>query len=158
MKVFVRTASQSGFFGPFDSPELPDLIEKGVVSTDAEWLPALGQSYRQLKTAPDWRPMADLLSQEELTVRSIVTSPKASEGAVTAQTSASNGDGSATLCVWVGVILSVIGIYFLLVSPSADDASGLSTSVVNLQRLYIGQTSAIAGAIFLAAGLRPRAR
>ena len=47
----------------------------------------------------------------------------------------------------LGGVLLVIGVWFLLFSP------GIVSDVVNVQRLYIGQTSAIVGAILLATGL-----
>lgn len=57
--------------------------------------------------------------------------------------------GSAETCVFFGVIFLLIGAYFLIVSPSVGE-------VINLQRLAIGHVSVIAGAIFTAAGIRPR--
>jgi hypothetical protein len=47
----------------------------------------------------------------------------------------------------LGGLLLVIGMWFLLVSP------GVVVDTVNLQKLYIGQTSALVGAILLASGL-----
>ncbi len=64
--------------------------------------------------------------------------------------------GSAQACVSLGIIFSAIGIWFLLLSPGEGSAEILGRSVVNLQRLAIGQTSSIVGAIFLAVALRPR--
>jgi hypothetical protein len=48
------------------------------------------------------------------------------------------------------------GFYYLVIAPGNPDGYGLSGSTVNLQRLYIGQTLALAGAIFCAAAWRPR--
>jgi hypothetical protein len=61
-------------------------------------------------------------------------------------------------CLTIGVLFSLIGVYFLLLAPSEGsiDYMGGSLSVVNMQRLYLGQTSAIVGAIFVAVGIRPR--
>jgi hypothetical protein len=50
----------------------------------------------------------------------------------------------------LGTLLIAAGIYFLLVSPSASNYGG--QSVVNLQRLTLGETAATAGAILFAAG------
>lgn len=58
------------------------------------------------------------------------------------------------LCIGIGVGFMLLGVFFLLISPSVGEAFG--SPVVNLQRLYIGQTSAIIGAIFMAVGIRPR--
>jgi hypothetical protein len=64
--------------------------------------------------------------------------------------------GSAAACVLIGTFLLLIGFFFLVVSPSEGGSELLGRDVINLQRLYLGQTSAICGAVFLAAGLRPR--
>ena len=58
--------------------------------------------------------------------------------------------GSESACMALGAILAVLGFFDLIVSPTEEG------NVVNLQRLYLGQTAAICGAVFLAAGLRPR--
>src|SRR5688572_8901585 len=55
----------------------------------------------------------------------------------------------AGLLMVAGTILLLIGLYLLILSPSSNG------EVVNLQRLYIGQTLTIVGAIFFAAGCRP---
>lgn len=47
----------------------------------------------------------------------------------------------------VGGVMMLIGLWLLAVSP------GIYGDVVNLQKLYIGQTSALAGTILLAAGV-----
>jgi hypothetical protein len=69
--------------------------------------------------------------------------------------------GSAAACVWIGIILLLIGAWFL-VQPSTEMGQSFESSgfpaLVNIHRLYIGQTCIIAGAIFLAAGIRPRSR
>jgi hypothetical protein len=49
----------------------------------------------------------------------------------------------------IGLPFLGIGAWILLFDPSVAGAD-----VVNLQRLYIGQTSAIIGAIFVATGMR----
>lgn len=56
----------------------------------------------------------------------------------------------AGLAAIVGIFLSLIGLYFLLVAPSANG------EIVNLQRLTIGETLTICGAIFLAVAMRSR--
>lgn len=72
----------------------------------------------------------------------------AAEQAVTAK--AGTGTGLAV----IGIAIMIAGVYFLIVDPSGGDAYG--RSVVNLQRLYLGQTAAIIGAIFFAAGVHLR--
>jgi hypothetical protein len=46
----------------------------------------------------------------------------------------------------VGGLLLLVGVWFLIFDPGVD------SSVVNLQKLYIGQTSAIVGAMLGATG------
>jgi hypothetical protein len=48
-----------------------------------------------------------------------------------------------------------VGLWFLL-NPELPGASMYSSDVINLQRLSIGQTFTLVGAIFLAVGIRPR--
>jgi hypothetical protein len=50
----------------------------------------------------------------------------------------------------VGVLLTLAGIWFLLVSPSQSDSAG--EALVNLHRPTMGETSAIVGALLFAAG------
>jgi hypothetical protein len=50
----------------------------------------------------------------------------------------------------VGIFLSMIGLYFLVVAPSETG------EIVNLQRLTIGETLTICGVIFLAVAMRSR--
>ena len=59
--------------------------------------------------------------------------------------------GSERGCTLLGLICLAAGAYLLVGNPSAAGAD-----VVNLQRLYLGQTAAIVGSIFLAAAWRPR--
>lgn len=79
-----------------------------------------------------------------------------SSGARAEPTAQPTEQGSASACILFGLVLLGVGAYFLLVSPSAGDSELFGRAVVNLQRLAIGQTAAVSGAIFLAAGLRPR--
>jgi hypothetical protein len=68
--------------------------------------------------------------------------------------------GSPRLCLFLGVSLMVLGGYFLL-NPSVpvDNGFGIAVSyVANIHRLTLGETFFITGAIFLAAGIRPRYR
>jgi hypothetical protein len=53
---------------------------------------------------------------------------------------------------WAGIASVAIGLYMLLISPSAT-ATG---DVVNLQKLTIGETFTICGVILIAAQWRPR--
>jgi hypothetical protein len=83
---------------------------------------------------------------------------------------ATGGGGSTTMCVWIGLILAVLGGYFIVEPslppptppPHCNDYRASSwpecntTRVVNLQRLAAGQTLFLSGAIFLAAAWRPR--
>lgn len=64
--------------------------------------------------------------------------------------------GSALACTLIGLLLSALGLYLLVIAPSNDTAELYGRSVVNVQRLTIGETLTIAGAIFLAAAWRPR--
>lgn len=66
-------------------------------------------------------------------------------------------------CAIIGIVLMGIGAYFLVNPGVTVDTSGLSalgvaseTSIVNLQKLVVGQTCAIMGAIFFAMAIRPR--
>jgi uncharacterized membrane protein YidH (DUF202 family) len=59
--------------------------------------------------------------------------------------------GYTTLSLLVaGIIFCAIGVWFLFLAPGAEGILAGQT-VVNLQRLVIGQTCSIVGAIFLAA-------
>jgi hypothetical protein len=62
----------------------------------------------------------------------------------------------AGLLIVFGFLLLVIGLWFLVLAPGEDTMG--SRAVVNLQRLYIGQSAAIVGAIFFATGLHLRNR
>jgi hypothetical protein len=52
-------------------------------------------------------------------------------------------------CVLIGLVSSALGLYFLLTSPG-------DAGVADAQRLALGATGTIVGAIFLAAAWRPR--
>jgi len=58
--------------------------------------------------------------------------------------------GSVVACVILGVFFLVVGLYFLL------NPSNAGSDVANVHRLTLGETFSIMGAIFLAAGIRPR--
>jgi hypothetical protein len=70
-------------------------------------------------------------------------------------TSAGSGQGSAAVCVVVGITLVVAGLYNLAINPSGSD-SPLSGATVNLQALFMGITFFTSGSVFLAAAWRPR--
>lgn len=53
----------------------------------------------------------------------------------------------------VGCLFLAIGFYFLLIDPGSSTSVG---NIANLQKLNIGQTCSIIGAIFIAAEWRPR--
>lgn len=57
------------------------------------------------------------------------------------------------VCVWSGVAFLGVGLYLL---GNPVDPAVASSNIVNLQRLTIGQTFSIVGAIFMAAGIRPQ--
>jgi hypothetical protein len=63
--------------------------------------------------------------------------------------------GSAELCIILGLGGIAVGGYFLL-NPSDSSIENLGRNIINLQRIALGQTLAIVGAIFLAVGIRPR--
>jgi len=58
------------------------------------------------------------------------------------------------VCLLVGIILVIAGLYNLVLNPSGDNP--LSGGAVNLQALFMGMTFFISGCIFLAAVWRPR--
>jgi hypothetical protein len=60
----------------------------------------------------------------------------------------------AGLLIVAGVVLLIVALWFLVVMPG-EEMVGLRT-VVNLQRLYMGQTAGTVGAIFFATGLHLR--
>ena len=67
---------------------------------------------------------------------------------------------SGSILTPIGAVLLLVGLYFLLFPGSPVDTSALGalgslapTEVVNLQKLAIGMTASVVGAIFLAAGL-----
>lgn len=64
---------------------------------------------------------------------------------------ASDGKGSATACVVLGVIALGTGLYFLM-NPSADGYR----DIANMNALAIGQALTVSGAVLLGFGIRPR--
>lgn len=52
-----------------------------------------------------------------------------------------------------GTLCLAVGFYFLVLAPGTS--SGLGGTVVNLQRMTLGETLSLMGAIFLAAAWRP---
>jgi hypothetical protein len=63
--------------------------------------------------------------------------------------------GSAASCIALGVVALLIGLFFLIDPSSGSPEYGMP-HVANIHKLTLGQTFSIMGAIFLAAGLRPR--
>lgn len=61
--------------------------------------------------------------------------------------------GESSVLVWSGAVMMLIGLYFL-VSPGGGEVLG--QEIVNIQKLTIGETFTISGAVLLAAALRPR--
>ena len=64
-------------------------------------------------------------------------------------------NGSLFLCFFLGAVFMALGAFLLLITPD-EGSQVLGRSVLNLHKVALGQTAAIVGAIFLAAGLRPR--
>jgi hypothetical protein len=65
--------------------------------------------------------------------------------------------GHGTLCVLLGLVLVLVGLFYLLSHPDAPkSAFSFGRPTVNLQHLFVGATFTISGVIFLAAALRPR--
>lgn len=66
--------------------------------------------------------------------------------------------GSSQVCVLLGILSVLAGLYNLLVDPSADAGSFVTASanIISLQKMFMGATFTICGSIFLAAALRPR--
>lgn len=62
--------------------------------------------------------------------------------------------GRAVFFALIGAGCLLGGLY-LLFNPGVDTGNPLVGEVANLQKLYLGQTLAIIGAVFLAVGLRP---
>jgi len=62
--------------------------------------------------------------------------------------------GSAGGCIALGVILLAVGLSALFDPSSGGQVFG--EPVVNLHKLAVGQACTVSGAVFLAAGLRPR--
>lgn len=66
--------------------------------------------------------------------------------------------GSATMCILLGLACMAIGAY-LLIDPtvSVPGYAGIGREkVANIHMMTLGETLSIVGAIFLAAGIRPR--
>jgi hypothetical protein len=67
--------------------------------------------------------------------------------------------GSASTCITLGVMSLLIGLYFLADPTTASSSAYGSVDmpqIANIHKLTLGETFSIMGAIFLAAGLRPR--
>lgn len=62
------------------------------------------------------------------------------------------GNGSAALCVALGILALCAGLYFLVFNPGTSRYSDF----VNAHALAMGQAFTISGAILLGFGIRPR--
>lgn len=74
------------------------------------------------------------------------------------QGTAEDWRGSAALCILLGLACLAIGAY-LLIDPtvSVPGYAGIGREkVANIHMMTLGETLSIVGAIFLAAGIRPR--
>lgn len=63
--------------------------------------------------------------------------------------------GHVAACMVIGILLWVIAAYLLLLSPGLGDEV-LGREIVNLQKLFLGTTCGISGAVFISAAIRPR--
>ena len=61
--------------------------------------------------------------------------------------------GAGSVLGWSGAVMMLVGLYFLF-RPVGGEVLG--QEIVNFQKLTIGETFTISGAVFLAAALRPR--
>lgn len=55
-----------------------------------------------------------------------------------------------------GIAFMLVGVYFLATAPSESTGFDAIPQVANLHQLTIDETCSIVGAIFVAAGIRPR--
>jgi hypothetical protein len=116
--------------GPLSQSDLTYYIRMGQVSPDGQ---VKGPG------VDEWTRLGDVQDQ--------ITTPYA-------ETAAEPWQGSAAMCIVLGLVSFAIGGYYLFIAPGVSDGSG--TNIVNLQRLAIGITESIIGAIFVAAAIRPR--
>lgn len=116
--------------GPLTQSDLTYYIRMGQVSLDGK---VKGPGI------DEWTRLGD--------VQHKITAPNA-------QTESGPWQGSAAMCIALGLVSLAIGGYYLFIAPGISDGNG--TNIVNLQRLAIGITESIIGAIFIAAGIRPR--
>ena len=89
-----------------------------------------------------------------------LASPVAAPSEPTIAAPATSG-GSTAACATIGTLALAIGLWFLLNPSLAVETVGSyglreTSNVVNLQRLAIGETLTIVGAIFLGFAMRPR--
>jgi hypothetical protein len=82
------------------------------------------------------------------------TSLKVTGGRQEGQEAQEEYKGSAGWCIGLGLLFLAAGAWFLVVDPTGGEVMG--RSIVNSHKVTLGQTAAIVGAIFLAAGIRPR--
>ena len=151
-RFYYRPTSSSAIAGPASLAEISGKVAGGELPADTEVLEAAGQTHGQLKRSIEWRRVP------------ATPSDGATPGAVgpatptlrTSATGAGAHGGSTGACIALGLTLLLIGAFVLLVAPGEDGAEFAGRQFVNLQRLYLGQTAAICGAVFLAAGIRPR--
>ena len=59
-------------------------------------------------------------------------------------------------CIALGIMFMLVGVYFLVVAPGEATGIGALPQVADLQRLTLGETCSLVGAIVLAAAVRPR--
>lgn len=89
-------------------------------------------------------------SPEQLKVDRLAREERAAKDA---QDSRSRERGQAAyFLLGAGTVLLLLAVYFLWLAPTIG---GIATdeTTVNLQRLFIGSTCGVAGAVFVAAGL-----
>jgi uncharacterized membrane protein len=94
------------------------------------------------------------MSPEE--IRTVRLAREAEERQAAEQRFAQARAQTSSLFQILGIVLILLGIWLLLVDPGAESSSGLygaTSSVVSLQKLFIGATASVAGVALLATGV-----
>ncbi|BCB08134.1 hypothetical protein HHSLTHF2_20240 [Vreelandella venusta] len=132
------------FFFAFRDNETNNLVEVRTVADNQE---------KALKAFKLKAPAIDVSRIEQVNGQPIGASEKeilASQSAVKKDAlPVSETSDKNQILGWIGCLFIAVGFYFLLIDPG-------SGNIANLQKLNIGQTCSIIGAIFVAAEWRPR--
>jgi hypothetical protein len=106
MKYYLR--KDGVIDGPYSADQIRNLISIGKLAPPAEIVEAKGQTLNQLKGATDWASISSLpdgsLDLQQPSPAASMSASKGSEGA----------------CIGLGVLLLIVGAFFLL-NPSAGD-------------------------------------